>query len=76
MVNNREAGDLRRYRTHYDITVMITYKKNPNALVIPHHHHHHHYDNTQNGPIWCLKKVSLGVWVENYPILQTLHITW
>ena len=23
-VNNREAGDLRRYRAHYDVTVMIT----------------------------------------------------
>ena len=22
-VNNRKAGDLRRYRTHYDVTVMI-----------------------------------------------------
>ena len=22
-VNNREAGDLRRYRTHYDVMVMI-----------------------------------------------------
>ena len=22
-VNNREAGDLRRHRTHYDVTVMI-----------------------------------------------------
>ena len=22
-VNNREAGDLRRYRTHYDVTVML-----------------------------------------------------
>ena len=22
-VNNREAGDLRRYRLHYDVTVMI-----------------------------------------------------
>ena len=22
LVNNREAGDLRRYRTHYDVTVM------------------------------------------------------
>ena len=21
-VNNREAGDLRRYRTHYDVTMM------------------------------------------------------
>ena len=24
-VNNREAGDLRRYRTHYDVTVMLRY---------------------------------------------------
>ena len=23
-VNNREAGDLRRYGTHYDVTVMMT----------------------------------------------------
>ena len=23
-VNNREAGDLRRYRAHYDVTVMLT----------------------------------------------------
>ena len=23
LVNNREAGDLRRYRTHYDVTVML-----------------------------------------------------
>ena len=25
-VNNREAGDLRRYRAHYDVIVMITWK--------------------------------------------------
>ena len=25
-VNNREAGDLRRYRAHYDVSVMIVYK--------------------------------------------------
>ena len=24
-VNNREGGDLRRHRTHYDVTVMVTY---------------------------------------------------
>ena len=24
-VNNREAGDLRRHRAHYDVTLMITY---------------------------------------------------
>ena len=27
-VNNREAGDLRRYRVHYDVTVMRKYKQN------------------------------------------------
>ena len=26
-VNNREAGDLRRYRAHYDVTVMKNYKQ-------------------------------------------------
>ena len=25
-INNREAGDLRRYPAHYDVTVMITWK--------------------------------------------------
>ena len=25
-VNNREAGDLRRYRAHYDVTVMNGYE--------------------------------------------------
>ena len=25
-VNNREAGDLRRHRTHYDVIVMISIK--------------------------------------------------
>ena len=23
-INNREAGDLRRYRTHYDVTIIVT----------------------------------------------------
>ena len=27
-VNNREAGDLRRYRAHYDVTVMLNYNLN------------------------------------------------
>ena len=30
-VNNREAGDLRRHRAHYDITVINTIKKNMGA---------------------------------------------
>ena len=28
-VNKREAGDLRRYRAHYDVTVMKTHTANP-----------------------------------------------
>ena len=31
--NNREAGDLRRYRAHYDIIVMIIY------IIVSHHMH-------------------------------------
>ena len=27
-VNNGEAGDLRRHRTHYDVTVMYMYEEN------------------------------------------------
>ena len=33
-VNNREAGDLRRYRAHYDVSVMKK-KKNPPRLYAP-----------------------------------------
>ena len=33
-INNRKAGDLRRYRTHYDVTVMITDPWVGNTLVI------------------------------------------
>ena len=32
-VNNREAGDLRRHRAHYDVTVMI-HIRDPNLVVI------------------------------------------
>ena len=27
-VNNRDAGDLRRHRTHHDVSIMIDYQKN------------------------------------------------
>ena len=30
-VNNREAGDLRRYRAHYDVTLMSSAKLNSNS---------------------------------------------
>ena len=31
-VNNREAGDLRRHRAHYDVTVMITAKETKHSM--------------------------------------------
>ena len=31
-LNNREAGDLRRYRTHYDVTVMVHWK--PSVVIM------------------------------------------
>ena len=33
-VNNREAGDLRRYRAHYDVTVMSTLRHIHNMIVL------------------------------------------
>ena len=37
-VNNRDAGDLRRYHAHYDVIVMnmqkpVTYSRNENILI-------------------------------------------
>ena len=32
-VNNGEAGDLRRHRTHYDVTVMNTYRSETSFAV-------------------------------------------
>ena len=34
LVNNQIAGDLRRYRAHYDVTVM---RRSSGAMWIPHH---------------------------------------
>ena len=36
-VNNNEAGNLRRYRAYYDVTVIITY--NPTIQTCKHSHH-------------------------------------
>ena len=33
-VNNREAGDLRRYHAHYDVTAMMSQKRVPIAVRI------------------------------------------
>ena len=35
-VNNREAGDLRRYRAHYDVILMVTKKALAKASIKPH----------------------------------------
>ena len=32
-INHRDAGDLRRYRTHYNVTAMGTYKPNLDPLL-------------------------------------------
>ena len=32
-VNNREAGDLRRYRAHYNVTVMLLYEAYPQPFM-------------------------------------------
>ena len=34
-VNNREAGDLRRYRAHYDVTVMVVARNNTCECEVP-----------------------------------------
>ena len=51
-VNNREAGDLRRYRGHYDVIVMriwyqLLFDMTPNVTIpdvfTPYHKLHHHF---------------------------------
>ena len=57
-VNNREAGDLRRYRTHYDVTVMrsgyvATEVKHTNNIALQWRHNDH--DGVSNHqPHGCL----------------------
>ena len=54
-VNNRETGDLRRYRAHYDVTVM-DWKARHVILWVPH-------DVVQNGrrdlTLYCGKNISI-----------------
>ena len=37
-VNNGEAGDLKRYRAHYDVTVMLCLQMPQHITVLGHHH--------------------------------------
>ena len=37
-INNREAGDLKRYRTHYDVTVMLPFHTNIRKIQFPYSH--------------------------------------
>ena len=41
VLNNREAGDLRRHRAHYDVTVMVMMESqdtSPYTIIIQRHH--------------------------------------
>ena len=51
-VNNREAGDLRRYRAHYDVTVVISRYLSPTAV----------HDLRK---IFCMSSTNLGNIEEN-----------
>ena len=63
-VNNREAGDLRRYRTHCDVTVMMICSQLCNYLdMIP--------------EFWCQTKFSSqSVWDGAYFISRVEKCTW
>ena len=64
-VNNREAGDLRRYRAHYDVTVMLVWIINYIHMkyYCRHHHnlchlhgcHYHRDDNPSCCSLECLQ---------------------
>ena len=60
-VNNREAGDLRRHRTHYDVIVMFI-----NLLTQKHRHN-------QN-PFRCSQHQSLLLFCQSG--LKSKHSTW
>ena len=58
-MNNREAGDLRLYRAHYDVIVMILFsdstKPLPKAMVIRSIH------QIQNGTKFCAPGIGFKV---------------
>ena len=67
-VNDREAGDLRRYRTHYDIIVMIIIWTCPGSKRLP----------KENGciadifskSIWYIKLFSVSLFIQIHKILR------
>ena len=73
-VNNRDAGDLRRNRTHYDVTIMYTgslhYWHPP--VIVTHGITHGHWDN-HTIFMMCLKQPSI-IWMnEWHPSFNTLR---
>ena len=63
-VNNRAAGDLRRHRAHYDVTVM------------PHPVWFCFFRFTSGIPTGTSSRISRQGWTDTYPLLQTNCGTW
>ena len=57
-VNNREAGDLRRIRTHYDVIVMLTLARKPML----------HQQKDQQLPYWSIFIISSDPIIMMIPI--------
>ena len=77
-VNNRKAGDLRRYRAHYDVTVMygiwsvITESVIMYARAIAYvtvQCHYHQYEGIQ-------KKIGSGCWSDFLNIFVCINMLW
>ena len=56
-VNNREAGDLRRHRGHYDVTVMLRAHSNDSMYII----HIYIYNE-----VWYIRSLSLSALVRQW----------
>ena len=57
-VNKREAGDLRRHCTHYDVTVMIVESTSCQGVFLSRHH------NVTHHILWINK--NKGIWRRRY----------
>ena len=76
-VNNRKAGDLRRYRAHYDVIVMIAFVHD---ILVYHMFFHLVFDMRNSEPwagltYWITRRKLLSVWWRirfSYPIVLKL----
>ena len=70
-INNREAGDLRRYRAHYDVTVMTPIPNIP-ATRQTHNHTHSCLQITNNDKnSTCVFTTDLWLYIEIEPTNMT-----